>query len=482
MKLRKLNRILCRVLAIALLLTLTGFLPGRAAHAAETEYIVKYRASARRGAAQLRSAASDAGRVEVVGEEEMQRLERAGLLEWYEPDGWAVLLDGAAGSSHFEESQWNLAMIGAEAAFEKGFLGQGIRVAVVDSGVNPHADLADCLLPGQSYVTNAADPNDTADNYGHGTMVAGLISGAGTGGYIGAAPGAKIVPLKVTDGQDVRISSIYYAVKDAIDVYQCNVVNLSLGTEVAYQALKDAVDYAEAHNVVVVSSAGNSGNDTLNYPAAYDTVIGVGGVNRDGVVHVNSNRNESVLLTAPGASVRSTCSTGGYNLNTGTSFSAPQATAAAAVLLGIDGTLTPGELRTLLALTATDRGAAGYDTSYGYGILNITAAVHALTEAPEEGSPCSFLSDGGSATALRNNTYRTIACTYLLAEYDADGRFLRAGTRQLTLSARAVASLEPPAGEGCFTQLVFDPGTMLPLAPSVRTPQPTDDEPGDSSG
>ena len=348
---------------------LAGLTSGFASAATETDYIVKYTTF-------YACLTENGAPFDVVSREEAERLYKAGLLEWYEPDGDAELLGTV--SPFFGDEQWNLDMIGAEAAFSHDHLGQGVRVGVLDSGVSPHPDFGDRLLPGRNYMPDG-DSEDTEDHYGHGTRVAGLIAAAGEEGYIGCAPAAEIVPLKVTDGKSVKVSAICEAVYGAIDEYGCTVLNLSLGVLTDYQALREAMEYAESKNVVVVSAVGNSGNTELYYPAGYDTVIGVGAVNGKGNIYHYSCSNESVFLTAPGVNVRSTSSEGGYATSSGTSFSVAQVSGAAAVLLGIDGSLTPSEIRTLFAETAADKGEPGYDAVYGYGVLNLAGCIDALS-------------------------------------------------------------------------------------------------------
>ena len=350
----RLRRILAAAIALALLLAL---LPAGASGDAGQRYIIKNRAS-------------DAP-FEVVSEAEMERLDRLGLLEWYEPDGEAVLL------GEYSEEQWNLAMIGASAG--DGDSGKGVRVGILDSGVNPHPDLADRLLEGRNYIEGATDPEDTSDAYGHGTRVAGLVAAAGEEGQIGVAPGALLVPLKVTDGKSVKVSALCRAIYGAIDDYGCRVLNLSLGVTTRYAVLAEAMAYAEARGVTVVSAAGNGGTGELLYPAAYDTVIGVGAVDSSGTVYARSNHSSAVFLTAPGVAVRSTANQGGYADCTGTSYATPHVAGAAAALLGMEPDLSPADLRALLADTASDRGTAGYDLYYGHGVVDLAAAVAALS-------------------------------------------------------------------------------------------------------
>ena len=314
---------------------------------------------------------------ETVSETEMIRLHDAGLLEWYEPDEVTLLSDGQSDPYYYADEKWDLAMICADAAFAADTVGQGVRVGVVDSGINPHPALKDCLLPGGCYI-DGADADDTSDRYGHGTQVAGLIAGADENGCIGAAPGAKLVPLKITDGKTLTVSAVCRAIYGGIDDFGCGVLNLSLGIRTKSQALLEAVEYAEQKGVVIVSAVGNNGNSGLFYPALYETVIGVGAVDETGAVYYHSNQNESVFLTAPGSNVKTAGRGGGYTTVSGTSFAVPHVTAAVAVLRGVDPDLTPKAVRELLSETATDKGDPGWDKAYGWGVVNIGESVRAL--------------------------------------------------------------------------------------------------------
>ena len=451
-------RALRRALALAALLAiLLGLTPHGAADEQSTEYIVRYRDPAA-------LSAEDGAPFDVVSEAEMKRLRSMGALEWYEPDGEAILFD----DPYFSTAQWNLDMVGAEKAFQRGFLGAGVRVGVLDSGVNAHPDLEGRLLAGHNYMVDASDPDDTSDSYGHGTRVAGLVAAVGEDGYIGTAPGAQIVPLKVTDGKSVKISAVCRAIYGGVDDYGCAVLNMSLGVLTDYESLKEAVEYAEAHGVVVVSAAGNGGSASLFYPAAYDTVIGVGAVDRNGALYTRSNHNESVLLTAPGVEVRTPAGPGGYTLSTGTSFAVPQVSGAAAVLLGADPGMTPATVRDLLAQTAADRGAEGYDEYYGYGVLDLSACVDALGSGGSTGR-CSFLPEAGPASAVRNETDEAVGCTFLMVQYDADGVCRSVEARQYEIPAHGAVDVPEPGEDQGFGQFIYETDTMIPLAPERRS-------------
>ena len=465
---------LLRGLALLVLALALAAVPARAEAPADTEYIVHYRPEA------AGMGADSALPFDVVSGAELEYLLDLDLIEWYEENGEAQLLEAEPQallleSTYYDaQAQWNLDMIGAELAFDRGLLGQGVRVGIIDSGVSPHEALGDRLLPGHCYIKDAADPADTADTLGHGTKVAGLIAGAGEDGYIGAAPMAELVPLKCTDGNSVKIDAICAAIYDGVDVYHCDVLNLSLGTSNKDHTkfLEEAVNYAVSQGVIVVAAAGNRGDDTLYYPAGFDNVIGVGSVNTGGAWYGGSTHNSSVFLCAPGKNVRSTTKDGGYATGSGTSFATPQVSAAVAVLLSIDPDLGLEDIMALLAATALDRGAEGYDEYCGYGILNLSGCVLALTG---EGL-CGFqMGEAGWATAVRNHTGRSLECVYLLAEYSDTGQLCSLVVITLELPALGSAELPAPAEDGLYGQFLCRADTFAPLLEAVKSPQAVQD-------
>ena len=350
-------------------------------------------------------------------------------------------------------------MIGAEALHARGWLGQGVRIGIIDSGVNPHPAFGERLLPGHNYVTDAPDPDNTADSYGHGTRVAGLAAGAGDKGYYDVAPLAEIVPLKVTDAQSLMLRDLCAAIYGGVDDYGCNVLNISSGSLLDDKDLREAVAYANSRGVVVIASAGNAGTETVYYPAGYDTVIGVGAVDRDGKLYARSNRNGSVLVTAPGVAVRSASAWGGYTDCIGTSYAAPLVAGAAAALLSADPTLTPEDVRLLLSVSAQDRGDPGRDDAFGCGIVDLAACAQALS-----GPPCAFAAqENGAAQALVNRTDAPLRCLYLLTEYDISGRCLGVSSAALEIPAGARCALAQPDGAAAFCQMVCDAETIAPL-------------------
>lgn len=388
-KVRNTKRLLWLLLALGVLLgTLADAVAASDGSAEGADYLIKYKTP------------PDEEPFHVVGAAELERLLEKDALLWYEPDAELPLDDllppEAESPKRSAQDRWATDMIGASAAVEAGFIGQGVRVGVIDSGVASHADLLDNLAAGGNYIEGATDPSDTSDSYGHGTRVAGLIAGHGETSSTGAAPGATIVPLKCTDGKTVKVSAICRAVYGGVDDFDCEILNMSLGLTTDYEALKEAVAYAQANGVLVVAAAGNGGGTAVYYPAGYEGALGVGAVDRDGVVFNNSNRNQTVFLTAPGVSVPTLHPLGGYTTATGTSFAVPLVSASAAVLMSAAPSLTAEEISALLRDGALDAGVEGWDSSYGCGIVNLENSLACLRKddppAPPEPSVFALVS------------------------------------------------------------------------------------------
>ena len=280
--------------------------------------------------------------------------------------------------------------------------GAGPRVAVLDTGISTRAISQENLLPGRNYVL---PDGGTEDLRGHGTAVAGIIAGSPRAKKEGLCPGALLVPLvwSTLDGEGEPLQGgadmAARAIRDAIDVYQCRIVNLSLGTCADDPALREAVEYAEEKGVLLVAAAGNGGEDARPcYPGAYDTVLCVGCVDGEGAVSDFSQRGDWVDLTAPGEDLRVVSRRGRTVRVWGTSYAAGCVTGAAARLLARDPSLTAAQLRELLTASARDAGAPGFDPDYGWGILDPDAALRELEEwtktaSGAQGSGAGFYAD-----------------------------------------------------------------------------------------
>lgn len=196
-------------------------------------------------------------------------------------------------------------------------------VAVIDSGVcMNHPDLSDRLLDGWDFVEQDSIPQD---EFNHGCGVAGVIA-ANTNnsiGISGIAQNVKIMPLRILDSHGLgTYSDLAAAVVYAVD-HNAKVINLSLGGYSSSSVLEEAINYAISHKVLVVAAAGNTGDTTLMYPAAIDSVISVGSLNKNGDPSSFSSINPDIDVWAPGEDILSLASAGGYGYSSGTSFSAP---------------------------------------------------------------------------------------------------------------------------------------------------------------
>jgi hypothetical protein len=342
----------------------------------------------------------------------------------------AVALIGVSSAAAFTPSnpfygkQWYLNQDHAFDAWPSPPPLDTVKVAIIDSGV-------DCGLPdfkGQIAASKTfVGGNPCMDTEGHGTIVAGEIAGAlDSSGVVGLAYSSQLVVAKVvaSDGTiplKAEASAIRWSVNQG-----ARVVNLSFGgvrdpmspsLDTYSKVEADAVAYAIRKGAVVVAAVGNADEayatpwEYASWPAALPHVLGVGALTKAGNVPEFSDRDSTFVdIAAPGVGIFSTfptnltskqpdcqlqgytdCATGDYHRPEGTSFAAPQVSAAAAVLLGLDPTLTSSQVTTLLERQADDVSAttgcaecpAGRDKYSGWGSLDVKNAVVAL----EEGGP-----------------------------------------------------------------------------------------------
>jgi serine protease len=286
--------------------------------------------------------------------------------------------------------------------------GAGVTVAVIDSGVDAdHSDLQGQVLPGLDLV----DPrgNGDTDLVGHGTTVSAIIAGRGddSNGVIGIAPKSKILPVRVLDQENRYDDAIIVAkgVRWAVD-HGARVINLSLGGNGSSAALAAALDYAFAKDVVVVACTGNtspSSSDGVWYPAREPGVLAVAGMERDGdVLWSGSITGKETVVTAPATQlVGARPGASGYWKVQGTSFAAPMVSATAALVRSRWPTMPAGEVINRIIRTAKDRGAAGRDPIYGFGLVNptgaLTAEVPAVFDNPLDTTPSPGVAGFGSA-------------------------------------------------------------------------------------
>ena len=266
--------------------------------------------------------------------------------------------------------------------------GAGVKVAVIDTGVNcGHPDLAGHCFNGYDFVNN---DGIAMDDQGHGTHVAGTIAATRNGEastVVGVAPGADIYAVKVLDQNGSGFYSDIIAGVEWATQNGMQVTNNSYGGSSGSATLEAAFRAAAAAGVVSVAAAGNSGTqagtgDNVGYPGKYSSVIAVAATDINDARASFSSTGPAVQIAAPGVNIKSTIMNGGYQGGwNGTSMATPHVAGVAALLVEkgvVDSNVngeTNDEIRNVLMLSALDLGAAGRDTKFGFGRVRVTNAL-----------------------------------------------------------------------------------------------------------
>lgn len=391
--------------------------------------------------------------------------------------------------------QWHLTANRAFDYWDALPLLPSVRIAVIDSGVDAtHPELAGKIVAAESFVGGSA----TLDREGHGTFVAGLIAaavdnGAGTAGM---APSAELLVAKVVNGdRQIDVEAEVKAIRWAV-AQQAQVINMSLGglrdprnrdldTFSALEAA--AIAYAHGKGVVVVAAVGNGDSAPsqpwpyASYPAALPHVLGVSALGREGAVPTFSNRDKIYNdISAPGQDIFSTiplaltasfkecpdqgfssCGPEEFRNAEGTSFAAPQVSAAAALLLAVRPTLRPEQVTALLTQTSQDVNAATgcracplrRDSLSGWGRLDVTDALRALDGPIPPRDRFEPNDDAGEAAAPLWGRSSRVEATLDFWDDQNDVYAIR-----LRRGQRVHVSLRGPAGTDS-NLIVWQPGT-----------------------
>lgn len=276
--------------------------------------------------------------------------------------------------------------------------GEGVRVAVIDTGVDvKHPQLKPAVDTGSGINLIPKDAEDehgnkvergkedgTTDTVGHGTKVAGIIAARpmkGTG-FVGLAPDATIIPIQQNDADgNGTAATLATAIRHAIEE-EADVINISQDTANAIEPtplLKDAVQEALDKEIVIVASAGNDGLDgnvKKTYPASYEGVLAVAASDRNNERAAFSQSGDFVGVAAPGVDMITTVPGGGHCADNGTSFSAPYVAGIAALIKAKHEDWTRKQIVAQIQQTA-ERSIAGHDRLVGWGVVD---PVRALTE------------------------------------------------------------------------------------------------------
>lgn len=308
---------------------------------------------------------------------------------------------------------------------------QSIRIGFIDTGISAkHLNGAQVAV-GKNYVF---PERDTQDRDGHGTATAGMVLGSEELGIKGSCPEAVAVPLVTIDKYATGIvnkgdvSVMCQAIYDAVDVYGCRVVNMSMGVTEDAEELRRAVEYAESRGVVVVSAVGNDNAlypDRTYYPAGYPTVIGVGAaesllaesfdsadraVGGWKVAEFSQRSGVSVLADGYRLATVTNRNAAEAALRSGTSYACAAVAGLCAQLLTDAPSLRPAEVRAILFAEAKELGAAGLDAASGWGVVGLGVP---STENVTRGMLVAFLYE--SARRPLDNATGSIANLYGLA-------------------------------------------------------------------
>jgi subtilisin family serine protease len=339
-------------------------------------------------------------------------------VEYAEPNGVMRAFDSPNDPRFSDNTQYYLgaSYINAPQAWDITTGSPTVVVAVLDSGVvlthqdiddnlwdnpapagdsGPHGSAmeilwngdADCLDSDPDFGPEQCESNDpSADDVGswHGTHVAGIIGAETNNGLnmAGIGRNVRVMAVKVLNADgfgtfDSIAAGITYAVDNG-----ASIINMSLGGPAITQTLSDAVAYAIQNDVVVVAAAGNDGAPcAVNYPAAIESVISVGAIDSSYNLASFSCSGTGLDLVAPGVSIVSLTGPGTNATSAidGTSFSSPMVAAVAALIRSILPDSTINEVTQHINFNTTNLGASGYDSTFGFGMLNAYGALFAAS-------------------------------------------------------------------------------------------------------
>ncbi|MFE9428100.1 S8 family serine peptidase [Kitasatospora sp. NPDC006697] len=297
----------------------------------------------------------------------------AGALVW----GMAA---GPAWADNIRDQQWALQAYKASTNVWPISEGDGVTVAVIDTGVNAsHQDLTGQVLSGADFSGTQGDGR--TDDQGHGTGMASLIAGHGHGdqaGVMGLAPKVKILPVRlalseVGDVQAAQDDKFADALRFAVD-HGAKVVSMSIGGPMRTNpADRAAVNYALSRDVVLVAASGNL-TSTVAYPAAFPGVVAVGAIDRMGNLWAKSDQGPELTLVGPGVgiTVAGNKSSTDYGYSDGTSDATAYVSAIAALVRSKYPNLTAGQVirRMITSAAAPPDHSQVPNDRYGYGIAS----------------------------------------------------------------------------------------------------------------
>lgn len=271
---------------------------------------------------------------------------------------------------------WGLKAVGAEVAWQKT-KGKGIKVAVLDTGIDPdHQDLA---VNVKGYADFTGSRYGVEDMQGHGTHCAGIIAASKDGkGMVGVAPEVEIYAAKVlgdngSGGFDSIVKGIRWAIAQNVDVISMSLGTASRPPQAVHTVVKEAYD----KGIIMFAATGNE-NGEVCWPAAYNEVIAVSAVDQHLQRARFSNYGVTNEICAPGVDIVSTYKNNTYARLSGTSMATPLVAGAAALIIdrhkALMNGIKPGvkEIHEILSTMIKDLGTPGKNAEYGMGMVDLT--------------------------------------------------------------------------------------------------------------
>ncbi|MBT2570943.1 S8 family serine peptidase [Planococcus sp. ISL-110] len=316
-----------------------------------------------------------------------------------------------------QNTTWGYRTIKANTASSLGYTGKGVKIAIIDSGINSkHPDLK--VAGG---VSKVADSSAFTDRNGHGTHVAGVIGAQNNSiGTVGVAPDSQLYSVKVLSANGIGtlegvVSGIQWAIDQKVDI-----INMSLTTVNNDQSLRDITKKAYDAGILIVAASGNERESGLYsdvlYPARFPSVIAVGSVSQLNRLSYFSNSGPSQELVAPGENILSsfvdslTTSQEDYAISEGTSVASPFAAGTFAQYMEAYPHLSNKQLRETIKRAAMDLGTAGRDNKYGNGLVQSLGTKAALFPDLKNNvwysEPIQKVFDRNIITGLSDGTFR----------------------------------------------------------------------------
>jgi hypothetical protein len=301
----------------------------------------------------------------------VRELEADRLVAWAQPN-YLFMLQQNETRIEGDAAQYGLAKLRLPQAHAVA-KGDSVLVAVIDSAVDAnHPELAGSIAGTFDALSAPATPHQ------HGTAIASLI--AAHGRLMGSAPDAKILLVRAFDPKDTGAEGTTFNILKSLDwaaTQGARVINMSFAGP-DDPAIHRSLEAARKKGIVLVAAAGNAGAKSPPlYPAADPNVIAVSATDADDNLFEQSNRGRYITVAAPGAQILVAVPDNGYEMSSGTSYSAAEVSGIIALMLQRKPDLTPDKVKAILRATAKDLGPKGPDAMFGAGLADAYGAITA---------------------------------------------------------------------------------------------------------